>query len=129
MKVLVSGAAGFIAGYLIQELLDTGHEVVGIDNLWKYGEVVRSFDNHAGYRFVEGDVKNVELMKQLLVDCDHFIAGAAIIGGISLFHELAYDLLAENERITAASFDAAIWAHKHHRLQKITVVSSSMVYE
>ncbi len=52
-----------------------------------------------------------------------------MIGGISYFHEFAYDLLAENERITAAAFDAAIRAHKHARLQKITVVSSSMVFE
>ncbi len=57
------------------------------------------------------------------------VAGAAIIGGISLFHELAYDLLSENERITAVTFDAAIWAHRNAGLRKITVVSSSMVYE
>ena len=68
-------------------------------------------------------------MRELLEDCDQFIAGAAIIGGISLFHELAYDLIAENERITAAAFDAAIDAHRGGSLQKITVVSSSMVYE
>ena len=37
---------------------------------------------------------------------------AAMIGGISYFHEFAYDLLAENERILAATFDAAIDAHK-----------------
>ena len=52
-----------------------------------------------------------------------------MIGGISYFHELAYDLLAENERITAAAFDAAVWAHRHARLQKITLISSSMVFE
>lgn len=52
-----------------------------------------------------------------------------MIGGISYFHEFAYDLLAENERIIAATFDAAIWAKKHHRLQKINVLSSSMVFE
>ena len=52
-----------------------------------------------------------------------------MIGGISYFHEFAYDLLAENERITAAAFDAAIRAHKHGKLQKITVMSSSMVFE
>ncbi len=69
------------------------------------------------------------LLKELLRDCDHFVAGAAIIGGISLFHERAYDLLAENERITAAAFDAAIWAHREARLRKITVISSSMVFE
>ena len=37
--------------------------------------------------------------------------------------------MAENERITAAAFDAAIWAHRNARLRKITVLSSSMVYE
>jgi nucleoside-diphosphate-sugar epimerase len=52
-----------------------------------------------------------------------------MIGGISYFHEFAYDLMAENERITAAAFDAAIDAHEKHKLQKITVLSSSMVYE
>jgi nucleoside-diphosphate-sugar epimerase len=52
-----------------------------------------------------------------------------MIGGISYFHEFAYDLLAENERICAATFDAAISAHRLGRLQKITVISSSMVFE
>ena len=68
-------------------------------------------------------------MKELLSDCDHFIAAAAMIGGISYFHEFAYDLLAENERIIASSFDAAIWAHKERKLKKILVLSSSMVFE
>lgn len=129
MKVLVTGSGGFIAGYLVAELLDAGYQVVGLDNYWKYGRVEREFDTHHGYRFVEGDAKDVGLLKELLSDCDHFVAGAAIIGGISLFHELAYDLLAENERITAAAFDAAIHAHRVGRLQKITVISSSMVFE
>ncbi len=62
-------------------------------------------------------------------DVDLVVAGAARIGGISYFHEFAYDLLAENERITAATFDAAIQAHKKAKLQKITVISSSMVFE
>jgi nucleoside-diphosphate-sugar epimerase len=52
-----------------------------------------------------------------------------MIGGISYFHEFAYDLMAENERITAGAFDAAIYAHESKKLQKITVLSSSMVYE
>ena len=129
MKVLVSGAAGFICGYLIEELLKSGYEVVGLDNLSKYGEIQKSYDNNRKYGFVKGDAKDIKLLKELLSDCDHFIAGAAIIGGISLFHEYAYDLIAENERITAAAFDAAIWANKDKKLKKITVMSSSMVFE
>jgi UDP-glucose 4-epimerase len=63
------------------------------------------------------------------LDCDHFIAGAAMIGGISYFHTYAYDLLATNERIIATSCDAAIEAHHAGRLQKVTYLSSSMVFE
>jgi nucleoside-diphosphate-sugar epimerase len=129
MKVLVTGSGGFIAGYLIEELLGAGHEVVGLDNYSKYGPLDRAYDRHPRYTKAIGDAKDAGLVRALLEDCDHFVAGAAIIGGISLFHELAYDLLAENERITAAAFDAAIAAHRAGRLQKITVVSSSMVFE
>ena len=129
MKILVSGAAGFIGGYLIEELLQAGHSVVGLDNFSKYGRVQKSYDTNPHYRLIEGDAKDVAVMKDLITGCDHFIAAAAMIGGISYFHEFAYDLLAENERITAAAFDAAIWAHQQGRLQKITVMSSSMVFE
>lgn len=129
MKVLITGSAGFIAGYVVQQLLEAGHEVVGIDNYSKYGVVERSFQNHPRYRFIQADARDVDLMKELLADCDHFLACAARIGGISYFHEYAYDLLAENERITAAAFDAAIHAFRNHKLQKVTVLSSSMVYE
>ena len=52
-----------------------------------------------------------------------------MIGGISYFHAYAYDLLATNERIMAASCDAAIAAHRDGRLQKVTYLSSSMVFE
>jgi nucleoside-diphosphate-sugar epimerase len=68
-------------------------------------------------------------MKELIADCDQVVAGAAVIGGITLFHEYAYDLLAENERISASVFDAAVWAFKNKKLKKINAVSSSMVYE
>jgi UDP-glucose 4-epimerase len=129
VKVLVTGAAGFICGYLVPELLSAGHQVVGVDNFSKYGPVQRSYDDHPCYRFVEGDAKDVALMTELARDCDQVVAAAAMIGGISYFHAFAYDLLAENERIMAATFDAAIAAHREGRLRRVTVVSSSMVFE
>jgi nucleoside-diphosphate-sugar epimerase len=129
MKILITGAAGFIGGYLVREFLQAGYEVVGLDNFSKYGQLSQAARDHAAYRFVQGDAKDVALLRELIKDCDHLVAGAARIGGISYFHEFAYDLLAENERITSATFDAAIWAQRNARLQKITVISSSMVFE
>ena len=130
-RVVISGSAGFIGGYVCEELLSRGHQVTGIDNYSKYGPVKKSYDDHPEYTFVEGDVRDVKLMTELLADADHFIAGAALIGGISYFHTYAYDLLAENERIIASSCDAAIKAFDggNGRLKKVTYLSSSMVFE
>lgn len=128
-KVLVTGSAGFIGGYIVEELLAKGYQVVGVDNYSKYGPVKKSYDDNPNYELVVGDVQDVELMTRLLRDVDHFIAGAALIGGISYFHTYAYDLLAQNERIIASSVDAAIAAHKNGRLEKVTYMSSSMVFE
>src|SRR5450755_667188 len=126
--VLVTGSAGFIGGYVVKELLDRGHSVVGLDNYSKYGPIRRSYDNHPQYRFIEGDARDVQVIVSALTDCDHFVAGAAMIGGISYFHTYAYDLLATNERIIASSCDAAIKAHGNGRLKKVTYLSSSMVF-
>src|SRR5579875_206062 len=117
--VVVTGAAGFIGGYV----------VVGVDNYSKYGPVKKSYDSDPSYHFVQGDARDEKLLEELLTEADHFIAGAAMIGGISYFHTYAYDLLATNERIMASSCDAAIAAHKKGRLNKVTYMSSSMVFE
>jgi UDP-glucose 4-epimerase len=128
-KVLVTGSAGFIGGYVVEELLRRGHYVVGLDNFSKYGQAAKSYDDHPRYRLVEGDARHTELLTELLDSCEHLIAGAALIGGISYFHAYAYDLLATNERIMAATCDAAIQAHANGSLQKVTYLSSSMVFE
>lgn len=128
-KVLVSGSAGFIGGYVVESLLAHDYEVVGLDNHSKYGRVKRAYDDHPNYRLVDGDARDTELVYSLLAGCQHFIAGAAMIGGISYFHTYAYDLLATNERIIAASCDAAIRAHREGTLEKVTYLSSSMVFE
>ena len=128
-RTLLTGSAGFIGGYLAQELLKRGHEVIGVDNFSKYGPVRRSYEDHPLFSQVQGDVKDVSLLDDLLDGCDYFVAGAAMIGGISYFHAYAYDLLAENERIISSSMDAAIHAHRRGGLRRILVISSSMVFE
>jgi len=130
-KILVTGCHGFIMGYTIPILLEQGHEVYGIDNFWKYGELKRSFDDHPRFHFYRGDAKDTDLLHKIVFDnkIQVFVASAAIIGGISMFHKFAYFLLSENEKITCAAFDTCVEAHKAGFLEKVMVVSSSMVYE
>jgi UDP-glucose 4-epimerase len=128
-KVVVTGSAGFIGGYVVQELLDRGHHVIGVDNFSKYGEIEHNFNRNEKFEFVKGDVQDLDLMQSVLEDAEHLIAGAAMIGGISYFHTYAYDLLATNERIIATTCDAAIKVFPKGKLKKVTYLSSSMVFE
>jgi nucleoside-diphosphate-sugar epimerase len=129
VRVLVTGSQGFIGSYLVPELLRRGHEVVGVDSYSKYGPVVRACDPDPLYEFTEGDARDPRLLTDLVSGCDHFIALAAMVGGISYFHTWPYDLLFHNDLVTATAFEVAIRAHQQGSLRKLTLVSSSMVYE
>ena len=129
-KVLVTGSEGFIGGYIVKELLKKQYYVIGIDNLSKYGQVVRNHSDSEYYEFHNGDVKDKELLKDLMMQCEYVIAGAAMIGGISYFHEFEYDLLSENEKIISATVDVAIDIHNNFKkLKRVVYLSSSMVFE
>jgi len=131
-NILWTGSHGFIAGYAIAKLLEQGHRVWGVDNFWKYGETAKEYDNHPNFTFIKGDAKDMVLLKKIVFEnkIQIFVAGAAIIGGITLFHELAYDILAENEKLTCSAFDVCIDAYKNDSFfEKIMLISSSMVYE
>ena len=54
MKILVTGAAGFIGSHVCHALLDAGHEVVGIDNFNDYYPVVLKESRHARLKPREG---------------------------------------------------------------------------
>ena len=79
--------------------------------------------------FLEKDGSMIFRFRFLNEKPNMIIAGAAMIGGISYFHKFAYDLLAENERIIAQTFDAAIKGYQDGYLERICVLSSSMVFE
>jgi len=65
MKYLVAGCAGFIASKVVEQLLDAGHEVMGIDNMndaydvrlkqWRLGRLLRS-----NFIFRQIDITNIE---------------------------------------------------------------------
>lgn len=130
MKVLITGSQGFIGSYICKDLLDHGYEVVGVDNFSKYGVITRPHDNHPNFKLYDLDVLHPDFS---LVFHDEkpemIIAGAAMIGGISYFHKYAYDLLAQNERMMANTFDLAIEGYELGWFKRIIVMSSSMVYE
>jgi len=71
VKILLTGAAGFIGAATAQRLLDRGCEVVGLDNLNTYYDVtlkearLKRLTGHAGFRFVKLDLTDSAQMAAL----------------------------------------------------------------
>lgn len=71
-RLLLTGAAGFLGSHAVEALLARGHEVVGIDNFDPfYGRAIKEANlavarAHAGFRLVEGDIRDAALVKSLL---------------------------------------------------------------
>lgn len=126
-RVLVTGSEGLIGGYLTRELLDCGYDVRGLDNFSKHGLTGRR--GNPGYDLVDGDAADPAVLDGALAGCTHFVACAAMIGGLGYLHGVPLDLLAANERLTIAACEAGIRAHDTGTLRKVTWLSSSMVYE
>lgn len=129
-KILLTGSQGFIGSYITNEFLNKGYFVVGVDNFSKYGSLTRPHDTNKHFKLYNVNVLDPHFFQIVEKEKPHFIiSAAAMIGGISYFHKYAYDLLATNERINAQVFDAAIKSKISGNLERILVLSSSMVFE
>ena len=80
MKILVTGAAGYIGSILVPELLKAGYAVMGVDN-FMYGQTsLLDCCNNENFSIVRGDVRDRELMKTLAAKSDIIIPLACLVG-------------------------------------------------
>ncbi len=84
VRVIITGAAGFIGSNLTEQLLNEGHEVVGVDNFDDYysGKTMfleRSSD-HPRFSMVRGDILDLDLMKRTMKGADAVVHLAAQAG-------------------------------------------------
>lgn len=71
MKILVTGAAGFIGPYLLERLLKEGHEIVAVDDL-STGDpkALKPYLGRHGFWFHKSDVRDYESILPLLRGCE-----------------------------------------------------------
>ena len=80
MKVLVTGAAGYIGSVLVRQLLAKGYSVRGMDNLNFGGDALIDVMLHPNFEFFKGDVRNAEDVNIALNEVDAIAHLAAIVG-------------------------------------------------
>jgi len=81
MKILVTGGAGFIGSHLAEKLLESGHEVFMIDNLWtgKLDNLLK-IQNHKRLHLVVNTILDESVMNELIFKVDHVYHLAAAVG-------------------------------------------------
>lgn len=121
MKILVTGSEGSLMQYVIPVLQKQGHEVVGVDNFARYGEIERE----RNYEFIRGDLTNPEFVDSIMEGIDGVVQAAALIYGVGGFNKYPADILSKD----IVLHQNILWSMKKYGVKKIAYISSSMVYE
>ena len=132
MKVLVTGAAGFIGSHVAGQLLARGDEVIGLDNFNDYYDPARKRANearlsaHPNFRMVEEDIRNRERMFQLFAD-ERFDAVAHLAAMAGVRNAVKYPALYVEVDLNGTQhlMDAALAAGG---LSNFVFASTSSVY-
>jgi dTDP-glucose 4,6-dehydratase len=126
-RVLVTGGAGFISSNFIRHLLRaTPYEVVSLDALTYAGNVENLADvmSHERLSFVHGDIRNAELVREVVSECDVIVNAAAESHVEKSIEEGASEFVRTNVEGTQILLDAIRAAP----VERFILISSSEVY-
>ena len=123
MKYLITGGAGFIGSYLVEELLSMGHIVTVLDDMstGTYNNI-KPFKKDKNFLFVLGSILDESLVKKLLSKCDQVYHLAAIVG-VKHVMENPVDTIRTN---TIGTENILHYCAKYDR--KVLIASTSEVY-
>ncbi len=131
MRVLVTGAAGFIGSALSARLLARGDEVFGFDNLNDYYDVrlkearLARLTPHAGFRFVKGALQDREAVDRVFAEfVPQRVVNLAAQAGVRYSRENPRAYVDSN----LVGFINILEACRHNRSEHLVYASSSSVY-
>jgi UDP-glucuronate 4-epimerase len=131
MKILVTGAAGFIGFHVSRALLDRGDQVVGVDNLNDYYSVQLKRDRlqqilpHAEFQFAEIDIANRESLSALFErNGFHKVVHLAAQAGVRYSLERPQSYVDSN----LVGFGNVLEGCRQNQVQHLVYASSSSVY-
>jgi nucleoside-diphosphate-sugar epimerase len=80
MRVLVTGGAGYIGSFIVEELLGNGHHVRVLDSLLFGDDAVAPMLDNDRLELVEGDIRHIDDLSYALEDMEAVIHMAGIVG-------------------------------------------------
>lgn len=131
MRILVTGAAGFIGFHLAKRLLERGDEVVGLDNLNDYYDVrlkldrLKQLDGQPGFKFVKIGLEDREEIERLFV-VEKFdkVVNLAAQAGVRYSIQNPHVYIESN----IVGFMNILEACRHNGVKHLVYASSSSVY-
>lgn len=129
MRILVTGAAGFIGSHLAERLVRRGDEVVGFDNFDPfYDRLIKQRNlsglvSQPGFTFVQGDILDAAILQQAMLGVDAVVHLAALAGV-----RPSLDQPARYMRVNVEGTVNLLQLCQLQRVQRVVVASSSSVY-
>ena len=131
MKVLVTGAAGFIGMHTTLRLLERGDEIIGLDNLNDYYDVglkearLARLQNYASFEFVRADVADTAAIARLFaIQRPERAVHLAAQAGVRYSLENPHAYVSSN----LAGFVNVLEGCRHNEIKHMVYASSSSVY-
>lgn len=122
MKILVTGAAGFMGSHLCDCLLKFGHNVVGIDNFFR--GIKENLPKHKNFKFHEFDLLKLNGLEKILNDNNiEIVIHYAAINGTKYFYDIPYKVCNDNILMTQNLLSSLTKS-----VRKVIYASSSEVY-
>lgn len=121
MKILITGGAGFIGSNLTKRLVNDGHEVIVLDNLLRGNKLDREV--FAKIKFINGDVRDFDIVKSLSVGCDVIYHFAAVLGV-----DVVADAPVETMDVEVIGTRNVVMAAEQNNVGKILYASTSGIY-
>jgi len=134
MKILVTGAAGFIGFHLTMALLERGDKVIGIDNLNNYYDPalkqlrldeIAKHSKSSNFEFIKADIANRELMEELFASHKFdVVVNLAAQAGVRYSLENPHAYVDSN----VVGFVNILEGCRHSKVKHLVYASSSSVY-